>query len=171
MIVLGVDPGLTQRNPTGLAVVDTHGPTLLSSMVIPVVKNAPWSRQLTMIAEAVAIVISTSPGIQGAAYEYPHVRRNRQGEVLNPQVPIKLAHVGGVVITICSMQNIPCCHVQPAEAKMALTGNGAAGKPEMTRVARSIFGRPGLTKDEADACGVALAGEVILFQREILNGS
>lgn len=162
MIVLGIDPGMTSRNPTGLAVVDCYSNDLLASMTVPIIKKAPWTRQLTMIAEAIVVALdSPQYDIAGAAYELPHVANN-------PRVAIQLAHVGGVVVGICALRGIPCIGISPAEAKLALAGHGAADKEAMMRATKNIFGRL-MSKDEADAAGVALAGQGSLFRRQLLE--
>jgi Holliday junction resolvasome RuvABC endonuclease subunit len=72
------------------------------------------------------------------------------------------------VVGICALRGIACVGVSPAEAKLALANHGHADKAAMMRAAAHIFGRS-ISKDEADACGVALAGQGLLFQQQLLS--
>lgn len=152
MIVLGIDPGLTRQNPTGLALLNDSGQFLSSETFAPARSKMSWQDFLYVLADDVLEFIWTEKDqIDLVAYELPHV-------ALNPQTTIKLAHICGIITAAASRYDISLVAVQPSEAKKALTGKGNAGKTEMTLRARERFSKPLLTKDEADACGIALAG-------------
>lgn len=151
MIVLGIDPGLTRQNPTGLALLNDSGKLLSSETFAPARSKMPWQNFLYVLAdEILEFVWSEKDRIDLIAYELPHV-------AINAQSAIKLAHVCGMVITSASRYEIPVIGVQPSEAKKALTGKGNASKDLMIFEAQQQFGLS-LPKDIADACGIALAG-------------
>lgn len=154
MIVLGVDPGLTKENPTGIAVVETDGDgELVHSCTVYAPKKALWTARLSLIVCSLQKIITDFPSIALVTYEYPFIGNNSQST-------IKLAHVGGA----CYALGRPCQMVFPAQAKVALTGDGKANKAAMVKMARNMFG-VSVTKDEADAIGIAMAGEAI-YRRE-----
>ncbi len=150
MIVLGIDPGLTKENPTGIAVIETDGDgELVYSCTVYAPKKVLWTARLNLIIDSLRKITIDFPSIALVAYEYPFIGRNSQST-------IKLAHVCGVCYTL----GRPCQMVFPTQAKVALTGNGKADKAAMVKMARSMFGAS-VTKDIADAIGIAMGGEAI----------
>jgi Holliday junction resolvasome RuvABC endonuclease subunit len=149
VIVLGIDPGTSKRNPAGLAIVDSYGPTLLHTASVGL---GSWQASAAAVYE-VAMRLRDYH-YEAVAYEYPHL-------VNNPQVAIKLAHFGGVALAIGVAACVPVVAVQPVEAKQSLTGDHRADKAAMIRTARLLF-EVELSSHLADACGIALAGEAKL---------
>lgn len=147
MIILGIDPGTSKRNPAGLAIIDTGGvqPTLLHHQSVGV---RGWDKTAGLLFDT-AVAIGAK--VEAVAYEYPYLDENIQ-------TTIKLAHFGGIALAIGSMLEVPVVAVQPTEAKTALTRDPKADKAAMIKMARLMFGVE-LSSHEADACGVALAGE------------
>lgn len=153
MIVLGIDPGLTRKNPTALAFLNDSGKLLSSETFAPARTKMPWIDFVWTLTGELSPIIAkhqVGNGIEFIAYELPHV-------ATNPQASIKLAHVCGVIVGVAASFDIPVIGVQPSEAKKALTGKGNASKEEMIAAAQRQFGLS-LPKDVADACGIALAG-------------
>lgn len=165
MLVLGIDCGLTPRNPVGAALVETDPqPRLVwSACFTPPAKE--WVDRVAEVGAWLAswlhesFVLDRRPGL--VVYEISHVEEN-------PQVAIQLAHVGGAIAGICGFAKLPVIQVQPAQAKQALTGYHGASKADMMRAARLVFGQV-LTKDAADAVGVALAGEGLYRRRRLIE--
>lgn len=155
MIVLGIDPGLTRQNPTGLAILDDRLFLVDCHSISP--KGDGWQQVVGMIAVNIARFLGSwvkdDPLIACnilISYELPHV-------ATNPQATIKLAHICGIIVANAMQYGFPVIGIQPSEAKKALTGKGNASKDEMIAAAQQQFGLS-LPKDIADACGIALAG-------------
>lgn len=144
MIILGIDPGITRKNPCGAALLDWNdgAPRLL------------WSAALFDAANPLAHIVTALDRLDwpldGVAVEVPHMIRN-------PQTVARLAEVVGVALSLAVRRNVPALRVQPAQAKQALTGFHQAEKPAMIAAARAQFGLD-LSKDAADAVGVAVYG-------------
>lgn len=154
MLVLGFDLGLTKDAPTALAVLwmpPGHPPILRHTCrLIP--HGTDWRDRVASLANSASMFIDQHrPALVG--YEAAHGR-------LNLQTLRKLACLEGAMLVVCAQLGIPSRDVQPAEAKVALAGDGRADKATMIAAARQQFGVV-LTSHEADAIGVALAAEAL----------
>jgi crossover junction endodeoxyribonuclease RuvC len=76
-----------------------------------------------------------------------------------PKSAVTLGEWRGIPKLVADEMGVRWMGVTPAEAKIALTGAGNADKSIMVRMAEGQFGLEGLTEDEADAIGIALAAE------------
>lgn len=151
--VAGIDIGFTRKSP--LAFVVLRGDSLIHhELMLPERGAKEWEAAIDSIGRQLSDTLwldsSDAREVDLIAYELPHV-------AVNVQTSIKLAHLCGIVRAIGVQCGVPVVGVQPSQAKQALTGNGAASKDEMVRMARLQFGVD-LSEHEADACGVALAG-------------
>lgn len=159
MIILAIDPGTSRANPAGLVVIDTDKMALLYSECIA---GHTWQDT----AQAVflrGMPLRMAHGFQGVAYEYPYLG-------LNPQVPIKLAHFGGVALSLGAMCGVPVFAVLPDAAKLALASDGHADKAAMVKMARLVFRLPvDPSPHIADACGVGLAGASKLASERLVR--
>jgi Holliday junction resolvasome RuvABC endonuclease subunit len=157
-VIVGVDIGFTRENPSALAWIEftATGPVLQThNLASPMYRGGAWTVAVDEVLDRLTVYLSNPRRPYDAiAYEMPHVQNNAA-------VAIKLAHVCGGVRLIAIANQRPSAAVQPAEAKKALTRSGAATKAEMQGAAYKLFGAR-LTPHEADACGVALAGAVLL---------
>lgn len=153
MIVLGIDPGLTKKNPTALALVDVENMSLIRSCTVYAPASVDWLKRLELVISAMKGMTRIRLKIDLVAYEIPYIGKN-------PQSTIKLAHVCGAA---CGL-GPPFVPVSPTQAKLALTGDGGADKESMIKMAINIFEKE-VCKDEADAIGIAMAGEAI-YRRE-----
>lgn len=149
MILLGIDPGLTKQNPTGMALISDDPIELIwSDVIIPNAKLS-WDQRLGVIIRHVkTAVANTMP--YGIVYELPHMQDNAQ-------TLMKLAHVCGGIVAVAEMYGIPYLGVQPTTAKRAWTGNHRASKADMIAQTQVVF-KENLVKDAADACGIAWSG-------------
>lgn len=150
LCVLGLDPGLTASNPTGVALV--RGETLVDSRCVELDGNLDWGGRLDQVIDFLENYFEAhSKVIEAAAYEIPFTGPSRK-------VGIMLAHVGGALRAVAWRYGVMVAQVYPTQVKLALTGNGQANKEKMVVAARLRFGRE-VTKDEADAIGVAVAAK------------
>lgn len=153
MIVLALDPGFTKQNPLGIALLGS--PTVLLDHRIHVPDDKVlWEARLPAIISFLDCYMTDRGTVEAVAYEIPFCGKN-------PLVAIMLAHVGGIARALAWHHGVPCVMVRPSQAKLALTGHGGATKEMMMREAGRRFGIT-LTKDEADAVGVALAAWDVL---------
>lgn len=156
MITLGIDPGMSKQNPCGLALIDDNPLRLLwSETFAPARSKMLWPDFVIALAWELDHAIREQQQLRNIkialiVYELPHV-------AINVQTAIKLAHIGGMIITVAATYHIPCIGVQPTEAKKALTGMGNATKGDMIVAAEERFNVL-LVKDISDACGIAMAG-------------
>lgn len=149
MIVLGIDPGLTKENPTAIAVVDTDAMSIIHCHDVYAPARTDWTERLALVVTSLQVTVANMSSIELVCYEQPFLGKNVQST-------IKLAHICGVAYTL----GRPCQTVSPIEAKIALTRNRKASKDDMIMMAKRVFNTT-CTKDQADAAGVALAGEAI----------
>lgn len=152
--ILGLDGGLTAANPTGAVILELFPePRLLEALPLVVVHASGWEDVADRVGGMVdELVRAYQP--HALAYELPHMK-------VNAQTALKLATLTGTFRRVARTHAIPAQAVQPAQAKKALTTNGAATKLQMMGAARRLLGQS-LAKDEADAVGVALAGAALL---------
>lgn len=156
MIILGIDPGTSKRNPTGIAVIDSYGPTLLHTESIGV---AGWQNTAGLVFIRCR-ALAREYAIEAIAYEDSYLDEN-------PQTFKILAAFGGVALAAGAALDVPVIAVQPVEAKQGLTGDHRADKAAMIKMAALVFG-VSLSSHRADACGVALAGEAKL-RNEVMS--
>lgn len=148
MIILGIDPGITAKNPCGVAIINWNdGQPLIVYHDAVYHKAHPLPYLVATLDSLTAFACSRLDGI---AVEAPHLG-------LNAQVLARLAEVVGIVISYGARQGVPVLRCQPVQAKQALTGDPRADKPAMVAAVRQQFGAT-LVKDTADAVGVALWG-------------
>mgnify|MGYP000018976380 FL=1 len=77
-----------------------------------------------------------------------------------PKSAIALGQVSGIVLLAAARAGLPCHAVAVREAKLALTGNGAASKAQLAEAVRARLGHPEPIRPShaADALGLALIG-------------
>lgn len=153
MIIIGLDIGITNVSPCGLAVYEAHGDQVLYTCEIrPSSKRDDVDTRIADIGTQIGVKVGSWRDVGLIAYEAPHVQDNAQ-------TALKLARMCGAVVMLAHLRGVPCVSIQPVQAKIALTSNPTASKAEMIYGAQRQFLRDrSLTSHEADAIGVALAG-------------
>jgi crossover junction endodeoxyribonuclease RuvC len=153
MIILGIDPGITITNPTGVAVVEiaANGLRLLDSgLVQPASDRTDWQTRVQGAATGTEQYIALhQPDL--IACEFAYIEEN-------PQTALKLAGLCGAVLHLAVQYHTPILLLQPVQGKQALTGWHRASKAEMQRWFRVVFGRRSCSHI-ADAAGIALAAD------------
>ncbi len=150
MRVLGVDPGLTR---CGLGVVDGGSGRSVRCVDVGVVRSDPG----LPVAERLLAV--------GAAVE-DWIRRHRPDVVAiervfsqhNVRTVMGTAQASGVVALLAARAGLPVAFHTPSEVKAAVTGQGRAGKEQVTAMVTRLLGlaeapRPA---DAADALALAV---------------
>lgn len=86
----------------------------------------------------------------------------------NPQVGLKLAKAWGVIFDCMTSSGYEAMPISVSEAKLAMTGDGAADKEKVLRFAQQM--NPNITQfDESDAVAVALATRAKIL-KEAMHG-
>ncbi|CAM3630059.1 crossover junction endodeoxyribonuclease RuvC [Micrococcus flavus] len=149
--VLGVDPGLTR---CGIAVVDVDARRRASLVHVEVVgtpADTPLDARLLRIDEAVTAVLGRFAPAR-AAVERMFANNN------TPTV-LGTAQAAGVAIAAAARAGVPVGLHTPSEVKAAVTGDGDAGKEQVTAMVTRILrlDAPPRPADAADALALAIA--------------
>jgi crossover junction endodeoxyribonuclease RuvC len=148
--VLGVDPGLTR---CGLGIVDGvpgRPPSLVAVGVIRTVAEDDVAARLLAIEE----------GIERWLTEYrpDTVAVERVFSQRNVRTVMGTAQAGAVAIVCAARRGLPVALHTPSEVKAAVTGNGRAGKDQVTTMVMRLLRMPDRPRpaDAADALALAI---------------
>jgi crossover junction endodeoxyribonuclease RuvC len=77
---------------------------------------------------------------------------------VNTRTAMSVGQASGLALAVAGRTGVPVFHYSPNEVKLAVTGDGAAGKPQVQEmVARLLkLARPPRPADAADALGLAV---------------
>jgi crossover junction endodeoxyribonuclease RuvC len=148
--VLSVDPGLTR---CGIAVVDVapnRTATLVGVTVVGTPAEHSLDQRLLAIDEAINEWLDR--------YAPDHVAVERMFAQNNTPTIMGTAQCSGVVIAAAARRGIPVALHTPSEVKAAVTGNGNAGKDQVTAMVTRILRleEPPKPADAADALALAI---------------
>jgi crossover junction endodeoxyribonuclease RuvC len=149
-VVLGIDPGTAV---TGFGVVAT-GPdqraTLRECGVIRTRPTAPLPDRLLQLATAIGALMERHHPDVLALEDVFHGR--------NARTALVLGHARGAVMVAAAGAGVPVAEITPREVKRAVTGTGAATKPQVAAmVARLLhLAAPPAPADAADGVAIAL---------------
>ena len=150
MRVLGVDPGLTR---CGLGVVDGGSGRAVAAVAVDVVRTAP---DLPLEQRLLAVAATVEDWI---AHHRPDVVAiERVFSQHNVRTVMGTAQASGVVALLAARAGLPVAFHTPSEVKAAVTGEGRAGKEQVTAMVTRLLGlaeapRPA---DAADALALAI---------------
>ncbi len=122
-IILGIDPG-TNILGYGIIRVDGKGPHYLDMGFFDLRKIRDPFEKLANIFAGVGELIETHNPDE-LAVESPFYGKNAQ-------VILKLGRAQGAAITAAAMRGIPVAEYAPRKAKIAICGNGAASKEQVS---------------------------------------
>jgi crossover junction endodeoxyribonuclease RuvC len=148
--VLGVDPGLTR---CGLGVVDGSGGRQVRCVAVDVVRtpaDVPLERRLLAVGAEVERWI--------ALHRPDVVAIERVFSQHNVRTVMGTAQASGVVALLAARAGLPVAFHTPSEVKASVTGQGRAGKEQVTSMVTRLLGlaeapRPA---DAADALALAI---------------
>lgn len=148
MRVIGID---TSLRSTGIGVIDAAGSSLVP-VYYGTIKNPaarPLSACLAFLGSELDKLLAQyqphAAAIEGIFY------------AKNVKTMLILAHARGVVISRCAAACLPVYEYEPRRVKMAVTGWGAAEKPQMQEMVRKLLNLPELPQnDAADALAMAI---------------
>jgi crossover junction endodeoxyribonuclease RuvC len=150
MRVMGVDPGLTR---CGLSVVENGRGRRIIALDVDVVRtpsDEPLPGRLLTISEHVEHWLDT---------HHPDVFAiERVFSQQNVTTVMGTAQAGGVIALAAAKRGIDVHFHTPSEVKAAVTGNGRAGKPQVTEMVTRILAlqaKP-TPPDAADALALAI---------------
>ncbi len=146
--VLGVDTALRK---TGLGVVAADGSRVRTVWhgTVRTAPGRPLSECLLNLRQGVTRVLDalspTAVAIEGVFF------------CKFARTALLLGHARGVVIACCAEAGLPVYEYEPRKVKQAVTGYGAASKPQMQSMMRQLLSlEDPLPEDEADALALAL---------------
>jgi crossover junction endodeoxyribonuclease RuvC len=150
MRVMGVDPGLTR---CGLSVVESGRGRQVVALDVDVVRtpsDEPIAERLLTISDAVEHWLAT--------HQPDVVAVERVFSQLNVTTVMGTAQAGGVIALAAAKRGVDVHFHTPSEVKAAVTGNGTAGKAQVTAMVTRILGlqaKP-TPADAADALALAI---------------
>ena len=150
MRVLGVDPGLTR---CGLGVIDGvpgRPPTLVAADVL----RTPAGDDVA------ARLLALEAGIEGwlTAHQPDAMAVERVFSQHNVRTVMGTAQAGAVAVVCAARRGLPVALHTPSEVKAAVTGNGRAGKDQVTVMVTRLLrmDAPPRPADTADALALAI---------------
>lgn len=150
-IIIGIDPG---TNVMGYGVLGIHmkTPRMITMGVIQLNRFESHYLRLRRIYERVLWLVEQYLPDE-MAIEAPFFGKNVQSM-------LKLGRAQGVAMAAALVRDIPIAEYEPRKIKMAITGNGAAGKEQVQEMVRRILDIPKEDLlpqlDATDALGAAL---------------
>ncbi len=150
MRVLGVDPGLTR---CGLGVIDGapgRAPTLVAADVLR-----------TPVGDDIAArLLALEAGIEEwlTAHQPDAMAVERVFSQHNVRTVMGTAQAGAVAVVCAARRGLPVALHTPSEVKAAVTGNGRAGKDQVTAMVMRLLrmDAPPRPADTADALALAI---------------
>jgi len=150
MRVLGVDPGLTR---CGLGVIDGvpgRPPTLVAAAVL----RTPAGDDIA------ARLLALEAGIEEwlTAHQPDAMAVERVFSQHNVRTVMGTAQAGAVAVVCAARRGLPVALHTPSEVKAAVTGNGRAGKDQVTAMVMRLLrmDAPPRPADTADALALAI---------------
>jgi crossover junction endodeoxyribonuclease RuvC len=149
MIVLGVDPGLAR---TGVAVVEGSPGRLRlrHAGCIETPAGTPDPDRLALLLGALELLIARERP-EAAAVEQLFFSTNRR-------TAMRVGEARGVILCGLARAGLAVAEYTPLQVKEAVAGWGAAPKPQVARMVRTLLGGAAVEgpDDVADACAVAV---------------
>ncbi len=151
MRILGVDPG-TATTGFGVIDVDKRGNyKMVDGGVITTKPDLPMTERLAILYDELTEVITTTKP-EAAAVELLYFSKNIT-------TGIAVGQARGVILLALAKANLIPGEYNPMQVKMAVTGYGAAKKPQVQEMVRVLLNLKAIPKpdDAADALAVAIA--------------
>lgn len=148
MIILGIDPG-TRITGYGIIQVTASGHRPLDFGCIRPSQKLEGPQKYLSIFEALEVLIERHKP-DAVAVETQFVYKNVSSA-------LKLGMARGVVLLAAARQKIPIYEYAPKKAKLAVVGNGSAGKEQVQKMIQLLLRLPGLPEPEDAADALALA--------------
>lgn len=161
--ILGIDPGSTA---TGFGLVERKGSRLLhvAHGTLRPPRSAGLPQRLAFLHTALAaLVTERTPDC---------VAVERVFVAASPRAALVLGHARGVVLAAAGAAGLDVSEYAASEVKLAVTGSGAAGKPQVQAMVRRLLALGAAPpRDAADALAVALCHAQAGRVAALLEGS
>lgn len=148
MLILGIDPGTAI---TGYGLVEQGDELrLIDAGAILTPAGAPLPERLLTIYDQLSALIS--------AFQPDAVAVEELFFSKNVRTAMSVGHARGVVLLAAAQAGLPIFHYKPSEVKVAVTGYGAAAKPQVQEMVRLLLELEETPKpdDVADAIAIAI---------------
>ncbi|HRX02341.1 MAG: crossover junction endodeoxyribonuclease RuvC [Anaerolineae bacterium] len=148
MLILGIDPGTAI---TGYGLVEQIDELrLVDAGAILTPAGTPLPERLLTIHKQLSSLISSFKPDAVAVEELFFSK--------NARTAMSVGHARGVVLLTAAQAGLPIFHYKPSEVKVAVTGYGAAAKPQVQEMVRLLLELEETPKpdDVADAIAVAI---------------
>lgn len=149
MLVIGIDPGVAN---TGFGVVEQRGSALLAldGGVIETRPGLPLESRLAQIADRVATLCDEYDP-DAMAIESIYFGRNAESA-------FTVGQARGAVICEAGRRSLPVASYTPQQIKLAVCGNGGAGKAQVQHMVCALLDLPGDPPPDhaADALAVGI---------------
>jgi crossover junction endodeoxyribonuclease RuvC len=148
-VVLGIDPGVS-RCGYGAVRRAGGGFRAVACGVIRTAPDCPLPERLaTLSAELDSLVAEVRP----AALAVERVLFQ-----VNTRTAMSVGQASGLALAVAGRRGVPVAHYSPNEVKLAVAGDGGAGKPEVQHMVARLLGlrEPPRPPDAADALALAL---------------
>lgn len=149
MIVLGIDPGITNL---GVGVVEQVGQKarMLHAELVRTVHEDPAPKRIGQLYTAVYEI--------AAAFKPDAISVEEQFFYRQNELAYKVGWAMGAVFLVADQQGIPLFGYAPPKVKLALVGHGHADKDQVAYMVRAILNLPATPKPThvADALAIAL---------------
>ena len=130
-VIIGIDPG-TNILGYGIIRIDSKGPHYVDMGIFDLRKiKDPFEKLANICAGLGEILDELNP--DEMAVESPFYGKNAQ-------VILKLGRAQGAAITAATMRGIPVSEYAPRKAKIAICGNGAASKEQVSMMIQKTLG-------------------------------
>ncbi len=148
-VVLGIDPGLSR---CGYGVVRRHG-AAFRAVAYGVIRTSPSDDLPVRLA-------SLLDELEGLLVEFPPaaVAVERVLFQVNTRTAMSVGQASGLALALAGRAGIPVVQYSPNEVKLAVAGDGGAGKEEVQQMVTRLLqlAEPPHPPDAADALALAL---------------
>ncbi|MHB1929491.1 MAG: crossover junction endodeoxyribonuclease RuvC [Acidimicrobiales bacterium] len=149
MFAVGIDPGLSRcgygavRDVRGGLVVEAYG-HLSTPPTDPLAE-----RLATLLGDLEGLVDELRPDaivVERVLFQ------------VNARTAMAVGQASGLALAVAARAGCPVAQYSPNEVKLAVTGDGGAGKQQVQRMVASLLGLPAVTgpPDRADALALAI---------------
>ena len=163
-LIAGLDPGSLRL---GYGVIEARGSSLraVAHGTLTAPRGQALPARLALLYEQLCSILDRH-GPAEMAVEKVFTARN-------PASALTLGQARGMILLACGQRALPLAEYAPAEIKKAVTGNGRAGKEQVTAMVGRLLAlpAPGPEVDAADALAVALCHAAALRLRHSLARS
>ena len=160
MLILGIDPGTAI---TGYGLVEQIDELrLIAAGAILTPAGTPLPERLLTIHQQLSELISV--------YRPDAVAVEELFFSKNVRTAMSVGHARGVVLLAAAQAGLPIYHYKPSEVKVAVTGYGAAAKPQVQEMVRLLLELEETPKpdDVADAIAIAICHLQSAYLRQLL---